>query len=92
MVLTKLGENVRMLREQRHISQERLALEADLDRTYISQVERGKRNVSIMNVCRLAHVLKVTPSALLEGVEWPISRTTKLRLRGMAPAGYTDHR
>jgi transcriptional regulator with XRE-family HTH domain len=69
-VLTQLGRNVRALREHRAISQEHLALEAQLDRTYISQVERGKRNVSIVNLCRLAHVLKVPPTALLEGIEW----------------------
>ena len=70
LVLARLGRNVRALREHRGISQERLALEAHLDRTYISQVERGTRNISLINLCRLAYVLKVPPSALLEGIEW----------------------
>jgi transcriptional regulator with XRE-family HTH domain len=70
LLLIKLGSNVRELRKRRNISQERLALEADLDRTYISQVERGRRNVTIVNLCRLAFVLKVLPAALLEGIEW----------------------
>ena len=59
-----------MLRERKHISQERLTLEASLERTYISQVERGKRNVSLVNLCRLAYVLQVPPASLVEGIEW----------------------
>ncbi len=72
MVLVKLGQNVRALRKRRSMSQEHLALEAELDRTYISQVERGRRNVSVINLCRLAYVLGIPPSALLEGIEWVI--------------------
>jgi transcriptional regulator with XRE-family HTH domain len=71
LVLTKLGQNVRALREGRRISQESLALEANLDRTYISQVERGRRNVSVVNLCRLAYVLRVSPSALIQDIAWP---------------------
>jgi transcriptional regulator with XRE-family HTH domain len=70
LVLTKLGQNVRALRKKRGMSQEHLALEAELDRTYISQVERGRRNISVINLCRLAHVLGIPPGALLEGIEW----------------------
>jgi transcriptional regulator with XRE-family HTH domain len=46
-------------------SQEELAFEADLDRTYISQVERGKRNVTIVVLARIARALKTTPDRLL---------------------------
>ncbi len=66
----KLGQNVRALRKMRSMSQEHLALEAELDRTYISQVERGRRNVSVINLCRLAYVLGIPPGTLLEGIEW----------------------
>lgn len=50
------------------ISQEELALKADLDRTYVSGIERGRRNLGLENLCRLAHALEVSPETLLEGV------------------------
>lgn len=49
-VTIKLGKRIRELREERGISQEKLALLAELDRTYISSVERGRRNISIINI------------------------------------------
>ena len=41
---------------------------AGLDRTYVSGVERGERNLSLVNICRLAGALGVEPAALMEGV------------------------
>jgi transcriptional regulator with XRE-family HTH domain len=69
-VLERLGRNVRGARESLGLSQERLALETGLDRTYISSLERGRRNASIVTICRIALVLHVPPVALLEGIEW----------------------
>jgi len=46
--LKKLGENVRKCRMMKDISQEELAYQADLDRTYISGIERGERNISVI--------------------------------------------
>ena len=60
------GKRLRHLREVRRMSQEDLAHEAELDRTYVSSVERGKRNISIENVARLAKALGIPPSSLLE--------------------------
>jgi transcriptional regulator with XRE-family HTH domain len=51
------------------LSQEGLAFEATLDRTYVSSCERGLRNISLENIYRLAASLKVPPSALLERPE-----------------------
>jgi transcriptional regulator with XRE-family HTH domain len=48
------------------MSQEDLAHEAGLDRTYVSSVERGKRNISIENIARLANALGTSPSNLLK--------------------------
>ncbi len=59
------GKNVKKLRQERGLSQENLAELCDLDRTYISSVERGRRNVSLINIVKLAHVLLVEPSDLL---------------------------
>lgn len=61
-----VGKNVRFFRELRGISQEQLAFEADLHRTYVSGVERGIRNPTVLIVAKLADALGVDPSKLLE--------------------------
>lgn len=53
------GDRVRELRKQRQLSQETLALACDLDRTYIGGVERGERNISIVNIYKIAEALGV---------------------------------
>jgi transcriptional regulator with XRE-family HTH domain len=60
-----VGRNVRRLREEAGLSQEKLALEADLDRTYVSGVERGVRNPTVTVVARIAKALKTEPDKLL---------------------------
>ena len=55
----QFGNRLRELREARGLSQEALAHEAGLDRTYVSSVERGKRNISIENIERLAIALQI---------------------------------
>ncbi|GGE95226.1 helix-turn-helix domain-containing protein [Sphingomonas prati] len=64
-VRTRLGRNVRRLREAKGWSQEAFAHEADIHRTYISDIERGARNPTIMVVEKLAHSLGVTAGELL---------------------------
>lgn len=54
-----LGRRIRSLRERKDWSQERLAEEADLHRTYVGGIERGERNVSVANVERIATSLGV---------------------------------
>ena len=61
-----LAENLKALRMQKNWSQEALAFEAGLHRTFVAHVERGVRNISIDNIERLAMALGTTPSALLE--------------------------
>lgn len=53
------GENLRRARRLKEVTQEELALRADLSRTYVSEVERGGRNVSIDNMDLLAQALNV---------------------------------
>ena len=60
------GNNVKAIREARGLSQEDLAFKADLHRTYISGVERGVRNPTILVLDRLAKALNVTPGDLLK--------------------------
>jgi transcriptional regulator with XRE-family HTH domain len=60
------GRRLRELRKDRGWSQEQLAFESDLDRTYIGGIEQGRRNVSLVNICRLAKALRVKPEALFQ--------------------------
>jgi len=60
------GQKLKSLREEIKISQEKLSELADLDRTYISSVERGKRNISIRNIFKLAIALNIPPYQLLD--------------------------
>ncbi len=57
-----------MLRVEKGWSQERLALECDLDRTYVSAIERSRWNVSLSNIERIATALGVAPWMLLAPV------------------------
>lgn len=66
--LVTLGKNVRSSREQRGWSQERLAAEAGLDRTYVGGIERGERNVAILNIAKLASALGVSAASLVDGI------------------------
>jgi transcriptional regulator with XRE-family HTH domain len=59
------GTNLRREREAKGLSQEALAHQAGLHRTYVGSVERGERNVSIDNIERLARALGVTPADLM---------------------------
>lgn len=60
----KFGNKLRSLRKQKDISQEELAFKSGLHRTYISDVERGSRNISLVNIKKIADALKITISEL----------------------------
>lgn len=60
------GDKVRKERAKQGMSQEQLAFKTGLDRTYISGIERGKRNPSLKNIGRLAEALKTSLSKLLD--------------------------
>ena len=68
-VLLALGHSVRRRRETEHLTQEALAEKADLDRTYISDIERGTRNVSILNVVRVARALGCSLSEITHAID-----------------------
>ena len=68
VILGQFGRRVRELRQARGLSQEAFAAECGLDRTYISGIERGKRNVSLLNIAAIAKALRVTVSELAEGL------------------------
>ena len=62
----QVGRQIAALRRLAGFSQEALALESGLARSYLGGVERGQRNISLLNICRLAAALKVRPARLLE--------------------------
>ena len=62
----KFGNNLKRLRLEKGLSQEKLALNADIDRTYIPSIEKGERNVSIVIAEKLAIALKVPISELFK--------------------------
>jgi transcriptional regulator with XRE-family HTH domain len=61
-----LGANVRQLRKSKGMSQEELALEAGMKRSYLSDLERGTRNPSVRALGRLADALEVDAAELLK--------------------------
>jgi len=65
---TIFGETIRKFRNQLGWSQEELAAACGLHRTYIGAVERGERNVSLLNIVQLARALRVKPTTLLENI------------------------
>jgi transcriptional regulator with XRE-family HTH domain len=62
------GRRVRQLRLRRRLSQEKLAELANLHRNYVGGVERGERNIGLLNIVALAQALKVKPATLLESL------------------------
>ena len=64
-VVQLLGENVRRQRKLKGMTQEQLALEAGMERSYVSDLERGQRNPSVRALGRLAEALGVLPHQLL---------------------------
>lgn len=60
-----VGKNVRKIRQQRRMTQEKLAFEAEIDLTYVGGIERGKRNPSLMVMARIAEALSVPLTKLM---------------------------
>lgn len=63
--LERIGNQIRELRAEADLSQEKLAFECELDRTYIGSVERGERNISVINLRKIAKALKTKVPVLL---------------------------
>lgn len=61
-----VGKNLSKIRKDRGLTQEELAFDCELDRTYISGIERGVRNPTVVIIQKIASALKVAPYKLLE--------------------------
>lgn len=68
-IQTYLGKSIRDLRRKTGLSQEKFALQIGMDRTYFASVEAGKRNISIMNIEKIAKGLNIPISALFLNIE-----------------------
>lgn len=66
----KIGKRIKSIREIQGISQKDLAYSADLDRSYIASVENGRRNISIVNIEKIASAMKITISEFFAGKEF----------------------
>ena len=64
-IVKQVGFNIRKIREERGISQEKLAGLADLHRAYIGQIERGEKNIGLVNLEKIAKALGVETKELL---------------------------
>ena len=65
-ILIKFGERVREIRKEKSLSQEELAHKADLHRTYIGMIERAEKNITLVNIEKIANALEVSINNLFE--------------------------
>lgn len=65
-ILVKFGENVRKIRKIKGLSQEQVSFKADLHRTYIGMIERAEKNITLLNIEKIAKALEVGIAELLK--------------------------
>lgn len=59
-ILIHFGENVRKFRKEKGLSQEQLAFKADLHRTYVGMIERAEKNITLLNIEKIANALEIS--------------------------------
>ena len=65
-ILTLFGQNLVRIRKELGWSQEQLAIASGIGRSYMSSIERGQRNLGLLNICKLADTMGIKPSVLLD--------------------------
>lgn len=65
-ILKIIGKNIAYLRRKLGLSQEEMAYRAHIDRSYLSQIEHGKRNITLIMLIEIAQVLDVEPTTLMK--------------------------
>jgi len=68
-ILIKFGQRVRQLRKKKNLSQEELSFKADLHRTYIGMIERAEKNITLVNIEKIAKALNVEIKELFDETE-----------------------
>ena len=66
IILVKFGNKVRELRKKKGLSQEQLSFKADLHRTYIGMIERAEKNITLINIEKIANALSVSVNNLMD--------------------------
>ncbi len=64
-ILIKFGEKVREIRKERGLSQEQLSFKSDLHRTYIGMIERAEKNITLVNIEKIANALEISVNVLM---------------------------
>lgn len=67
-VLVKFGQRVMELRKEKNLSQEELSFKANLHRTYIGMIERAEKNITLVNIEKIAKALNVELKELFNGI------------------------
>lgn len=67
-ILIKFGERVREIRKEKGLSQEELAHKADLHRTYIGMIERAEKNITLVNIDKIANALEISIKDIFNGI------------------------
>lgn len=65
-ILVSFGKRIRLLRQEQGLSQEQLAFKANLHRTYIGMIERGEKNITLLNIVKLSKALEISIEKLFE--------------------------
>lgn len=81
----QFGIRLRALRLSKGMTQERLAFQAQMNVTYLSDLERGKNQPTLEKILFLSRALRLTPSQLIEGLKLPRNKAGRERLRGPKP-------
>lgn len=68
MITDIVGQRIRTLRKEQGLSQEKLALKADIDRTYLAGAEQGKRNISLKSLDKIVSALDVSFEEFFKGL------------------------
>ena len=68
-ILIKFGDRVREIRKEKGLSQEELSFKADLHRTYIGMIERAEKNITLVNIEKIANALEVSINDLFDEKE-----------------------
>jgi transcriptional regulator with XRE-family HTH domain len=64
-----IGQKIKNLRHGLNLTQEKLAFKAEVDKTYINEVENGKRNISVVNLEKIIRALEVSFEKFFEGID-----------------------